>query len=107
MRSFALGLLVTLTLLSIADVADAADEVRVLRGKRRLTGLSGTGAGGTIEKLDIEVDLKVKNLAFQKVVGIRWSADDGATWKDANAYWVANFEDGSEHWRVALNVGTI
>lgn len=100
------ALAVSLVLLAALPTL-AADEVRVLRGRRVLTGLSSTGMGGSIEKLDLEVDLSVANLSYDKVVGIRYSTDEGKTFVEANGYWVETFEDGREHWRVATNAGTV
>lgn len=96
-----------LLLLLLAVPSRAEGEVEVLRARRELTGLSGTGSGGTIERALVRIDLRVKDLAYAKEVSVRWSSDDWKSWADARAYWVEGFGDGTERWQVVLDLGTV
>jgi hypothetical protein len=42
--------------------------------------------------------LLVRDLGYQKVVGIRYSDDDGATWANAYAQWSCDAGDGVQKW---------
>lgn len=42
--------------------------------------------------------LLVRDLGYQKVVGIHYSDDDGATWENAYAQWSCDAGDGVQKW---------
>lgn len=98
-------IIIILGLALLPSVARA--QVEVLRARRELTGLSGTGAGGTIERALVRVDLRVTNVAYRKEVGVRWTSTDWRSHADAQAWWVSTFADGTERWQVVLDLGTV
>jgi hypothetical protein len=96
-----------LLLVLLAPLAAAQDEVRVLRSRRALSYLSSNGNGASIYRAETHVDLGVRNVAFAKQVGVRWTSDDWRTWNDAAASYVGPLGDGTERWRVTIDHGTI
>jgi len=52
------------------------------------------------------VDLRVRNDAYQKSVGVRWTPDQWASYQDATATFAETLADGYERWHVEVKVGT-
>lgn len=96
-----------LLLLLLPSAALAQGEVEVLRARRALSYLSSNGNGASIYRAEATVDLAVKDLAYAKEVGVRFSTDDWRTSAEARAHWVARLADGREHWRAVVDLGTV
>jgi N-acetylneuraminic acid mutarotase len=97
-------LLLALTFSPDAAGADT-DAVRQIQAGKRSRYLSSNGNGGSIYVGHIEVDIRVKNLCYEKVVGIRWTADDWATHVDTYAAYKEDLGGGFERWNCAMETG--
>lgn len=64
-------------------------------------------SGFCVNEVNFWVDLKVRNDAFQKEVGVLWTDSGWASVKTAMAHYEQPLEDGWEQWGVDVTVGTM
>ncbi len=76
----------------------ASDEVR-LTDFDTATGLGCYGRCGYIS-----ASFKVKNIAYEKWVGIYYRLN-GGEWREIPGYYVRPLEEGYEEWKINMNVG--
>ncbi len=85
-----------LALLSLSSTSYASEEIRVTDFE---TGI-GLGCYGRCGYL--AVTFKIKNIAYDKKVGVSFRGDDGE-WRELEAYYVRPLEDGFEEWKISTN----
>lgn len=78
--------------------AFANDEIRLTNFE------TGTGMGCYGRCGYIAATFKVKNIAYEKFVGIYFRLNDGE-WHELPGYYVRPLEDGFEEWKINMNVG--
>lgn len=76
----------------------ANDEIRLVNYE------TGTGLGCYGRCGYISASIKVKNIAYEKLVTIFFRLNDGE-WHELPAYYFGPLESGFEEWKIDMNVG--
>jgi len=80
------------------EAASASEEIRLTSYETGI-GLGCYGRCGYIA-----ATFKIKNISYQKDVGIYFRLNDGE-WHELPAYYVRPLESGFEEWKININVG--
>lgn len=64
---------------------------------------SSSPSGSPSSRTRVIGSILVRDLGFQKIVGIHYSDDDGGTWRDAHAQWVRDAGGGLQEWTFEIS----
>jgi hypothetical protein len=98
--SFITKTLTAAVLAAVSSMSFAAGEVQYLASGVWGDGIVVTGNGFGYEARNFWVDAKVQNLAYNKVVGVRWTDNNWATYTNSAASYELTNADGTERWGV-------